>query len=248
MLSAGGAEVYWLTSPRIVVGRDNRPSSPDLADALIAGVRAGGVDVLDIGTVPTPMVWWAEKVEGLDGAIQITGSHNPPEWNGIKMTMAGGSVFGDAMLSELTERAAVVRPSAFTRARGVPEARTEVARDRAYYIDLVRREAARQIKTLSRRECIERALAKGGTYRAVGGKVAVLLSLVFGGQLFRLQGKSVGMLLVPSGRELTSRVAQLVVEGAMEPHLEDVLPLSAVPEALGRTGRGEVKGKLVIRP
>lgn len=84
-------------TPRVVVGRDNRPSSPGLADALITGVRAGGVDVLDIGTVPTPMVWWAEKVEGLDGAIQITGSHNPPEWNGIKMAMAGGSVFGGAI-------------------------------------------------------------------------------------------------------------------------------------------------------
>lgn len=82
-------------TPRIVVGRDNRPSSPGLADALIAGLTSVGVDVLDIGTVPTPMVWWAEKQVGTDGAIQVTGSHNPPEWNGIKMTLAGGSVFGD---------------------------------------------------------------------------------------------------------------------------------------------------------
>lgn len=84
-------------TPRVVVGRDNRPSSPPLADALIAGLRSGGVDVLDIGTVPTPMVWWAEKSMALDGAIQITGSHNPAEWNGIKMTMAGGSVYGDTI-------------------------------------------------------------------------------------------------------------------------------------------------------
>jgi phosphomannomutase/phosphoglucomutase len=83
--------------PRVVVGRDNRPSSPELADALIDGLCGGGVDVLDIGTVPTPIVWWAEKVYSLDGAIQVTGSHNPPEWNGIKMTMAGGSVFGDTI-------------------------------------------------------------------------------------------------------------------------------------------------------
>ncbi len=83
--------------PRVVVGRDNRPSSLDLAAALVDGLCSGGVDVLDIGTVPTPMVWWAEKVYSLDGAIQVTGSHNPPEWNGIKMTMAGGSVYGETI-------------------------------------------------------------------------------------------------------------------------------------------------------
>lgn len=83
-----------ITSPRVVVGRDNRPSSPDLADALIRGLRESGAHVLDIGTVPTPMVWWGEKTLGVDGAIQITGSHNPAEWNGIKMSM-GASVFGD---------------------------------------------------------------------------------------------------------------------------------------------------------
>jgi len=56
------------------------------------------------------------------------------------------------------------------------------------------------------------------------------------------------MLVVPVGRELTTRVAQLAVEGKIAPHLEAVLPLSSVPEALRRTGLGEVKGKLVIRP
>jgi NADPH:quinone reductase-like Zn-dependent oxidoreductase len=95
---------------------------------------------------------------------------------------------------------------------------------------------------------ISRALAKGGVYRAVGGEVGVLLRLVFGGPLFRLQRKSIGMLLVPSGRDLTARVAQMAVENKIAPHLEDVLPLSAVPEALRRTGNGEVRGKLVIRP
>ena len=56
------------------------------------------------------------------------------------------------------------------------------------------------------------------------------------------------MLLVPAGRALTKRVAEMAVDGKIAPHLEDVLPLSAVPEALRRTGQGEVKGKLVIRP
>jgi len=92
------------------------------------------------------------------------------------------------------------------------------------------------------------ALSRGGIYWALGGNVGVLLSLVFGGLRFRLQNKSIGMLMVPSGRELTERVAHMAVEGKIEPHLEAVLPLSSVPEALRRTGLGEVKGKLVIRP
>ena len=56
------------------------------------------------------------------------------------------------------------------------------------------------------------------------------------------------MLLVPSGRDLTQRVGQMVAESEMHPHLEAVLPLSSVPKALKRTGLGEVKGKLVIKP
>lgn len=95
---------------------------------------------------------------------------------------------------------------------------------------------------------IARALAKGGTYRATGGEVRVLLWLLAGGLRFRLAGKSIGMLLVPAGAELTARVARLAVEGRIAPQLEAVLSLEAVPEALARTGQGEVKGKLVIRP
>jgi len=91
------------------------------------------------------------------------------------------------------------------------------------------------------------ALSRGGIYRALGGNVGVLLTLVFGGLRFRLHKKSIGMLMVPSGRRLTERVAQMAVEGKIAPYLEAVLPLSSVPEALRRTGLGEVKGKLVIR-
>jgi phosphomannomutase/phosphoglucomutase len=82
-------------TPRVVVGQDNRPSSPRLAEGLIRGLTRSGAAVIDIGTVPTPTVYWAEKMLASDGGIQITGSHNPPEWNGIKMTLAGMSVYGD---------------------------------------------------------------------------------------------------------------------------------------------------------
>ena len=90
-------------------------------------------------------------------------------------------------------------------------------------------------------------LAEGGVYRAVGGSVPVLLSLVLGGR-FWFRKYSIGMLMVPSGRELTERVARLALEGRITPHLESVVPLSSVSEALSRTGRGEVRGKIVVRP
>ena len=83
--------------PRVVVGRDNRPSSPELAEALVRGIRAAGVDVLDIGTVPTPMVYWAEATRRTDGGVQVTGSHNPAEWNGIKMTAEGRAIYGSTI-------------------------------------------------------------------------------------------------------------------------------------------------------
>jgi phosphomannomutase/phosphoglucomutase len=87
-----------VATPRIAVGHDNRTSSPGLAAALIAGLRSAGADVLDIGTVPTPVLYWAECTFETDAAVQITGSHNPPEWNGIKMTCGRAALYGDAIM------------------------------------------------------------------------------------------------------------------------------------------------------
>tara|TARA_B100000809_G_scaffold86880_1_gene85308 strand:- start:4990 stop:6357 length:1368 start_codon:yes stop_codon:yes gene_type:complete len=84
-------------SPTVTVGYDNRLTSPSLADGLIAGIRSAGVDVVDVGTVPTPVLYWSEVTLGADAGVQITGSHNPPEWNGIKMTHGGSSLYGDAI-------------------------------------------------------------------------------------------------------------------------------------------------------
>jgi phosphomannomutase/phosphoglucomutase len=79
---------------KIVVSRDNRPSGEKLRDALVAGLTAFGVDIVDIGVVPTPLNYWAIHHLGVAGGIQITGSHNPPEYNGFKLTL-GGSVHGE---------------------------------------------------------------------------------------------------------------------------------------------------------
>jgi phosphomannomutase / phosphoglucomutase len=81
--------------PVVVVGHDNRPSSPILAERVVAGLRAAGVDVLMVGTVPTPVLYWAVLRYEADGGIQITGSHNPPEYNGFKLVARGQSFFGE---------------------------------------------------------------------------------------------------------------------------------------------------------
>lgn len=81
-------------SGEIVVGRDNRPSGNALHEAFVAGLLDCGLDVVDIGVVPTPLVYWAQHKLGVAGGIQITGSHNPPEFNGFKLGLANHSVYG----------------------------------------------------------------------------------------------------------------------------------------------------------
>ena len=81
----------------VVVSRDNRPSGDRLRAALIEGLTGAGIDVIDIGVVPTPLNYWALHHLPVIGGIQITGSHNPPEYNGFKLSIAKGSVHGDAI-------------------------------------------------------------------------------------------------------------------------------------------------------
>ncbi len=74
---------------RIAVGQDNRLSSVDLKAAFTAGARAAGLEIVDIGLSPTPVLYFATAHWKLDGGANITGSHNPIEYNGVKMTHAG---------------------------------------------------------------------------------------------------------------------------------------------------------------
>lgn len=85
----GRAYAALLTPARVAVGRDIRPSSPALAKALISGLTDAGVDVLDIGVGGTEMVYFATFARELDGGLMITASHNPPDYNGIKMVKSG---------------------------------------------------------------------------------------------------------------------------------------------------------------
>jgi len=78
----------------VAVGYDGRLSSPMLADALIRGINEAGVDALNVGLGPTPMLYYAASTEPVDGGIQITGSHNPPDYNGFKMVFQGRPFYG----------------------------------------------------------------------------------------------------------------------------------------------------------
>ncbi|MBT5941256.1 MAG: phosphomannomutase/phosphoglucomutase [Rhodospirillaceae bacterium] len=82
-------------TPVVAVGYDGRLSSPELSDALCAGLTASGVNVINVGCGPTPMLYFATHELETDGGMMITGSHNPPDYNGIKMVLDGHSFFGD---------------------------------------------------------------------------------------------------------------------------------------------------------
>ncbi len=82
---------------RVAVGYDGRLSSPMLEAALVDGLLATGIDVVRIGLGPTPMLYHAEAVGDVDGAIQVTGSHNPRDDNGFKLAKDHAPFFGDAI-------------------------------------------------------------------------------------------------------------------------------------------------------
>lgn len=93
-------------TPHLVVGCDNRPSSIGFATSLARGIMSTGGTVVRIGTVPTPAVYFAVQVLGTDGGVQVTGSHNPSEFNGFKFVLAGESLHGESItaLGERMER------------------------------------------------------------------------------------------------------------------------------------------------
>ncbi|MEP6589684.1 MAG: phosphomannomutase/phosphoglucomutase [Gemmatimonadota bacterium] len=86
-------------APRLVVGRDNRPSGEALAAALRQGLVASGCTAVDVGMLPTPALYFAIGTLEADGGVQVTGSHNPPEFNGFKIVLAGDAIHGEAILA-----------------------------------------------------------------------------------------------------------------------------------------------------
>jgi len=100
----GRAFVDYLKAPTIAVGRDVRASSPGIASAFMSGARSQGAEVIDIGVVGTDMLYYFVAREQLQGGAIITASHNPKEWNGIKMVRKGAlALSGDEGIKEIRE-------------------------------------------------------------------------------------------------------------------------------------------------
>lgn len=95
---AFGSEAVAAGEKAVAVGRDGRLSGPGLAAALIQGLKSTGLDVVDLGPVTTPMLYYVAATRGKFGCrsgIQVTGSHNPKDYNGFKMVMAGRAIYGE---------------------------------------------------------------------------------------------------------------------------------------------------------
>ena len=94
-----GSEAFERGEQTIIVGRDGRNSGPELIQALKEGILASGRDVIDIGMVPTPLLYFATHYLQSRSGVMLTGSHNPPDYNGLKIVLAGDSLHGQ----EITE-------------------------------------------------------------------------------------------------------------------------------------------------
>jgi phosphomannomutase len=90
-----GSVVVEKGGKRVAVGRDGRLHSPQLHAALLEGLAACGLEAVDVGLGPTPMLYFATRTQGVDAGVMVTGSHNPPEYNGFKMTLGAKSFWGD---------------------------------------------------------------------------------------------------------------------------------------------------------
>ena len=85
-------------APKFAVCRDGRLSGPELAGALMAGLTAAGADAIDIGMAPTPLAYFAAHHLGCGSCVAVSGSHNPPDYNGLKMVVGGDTLYGDEIL------------------------------------------------------------------------------------------------------------------------------------------------------
>jgi phosphomannomutase len=132
---AFGSEALLAGDRAVAVGRDGRVSGPKLAAALIRGLKSTGLDVVDIGMVTTPMLYYVAATRGKHGCnsgIMVTGSHNPKDYNGFKMVMAGRAIYGDD-IQKLRVR---IEAETYTTQRGrsavmdiVPEYSRRITRD-----------------------------------------------------------------------------------------------------------------------
>jgi len=99
---------------RVSLGYDARPSSPEFRDAMVEGMVESGLDVVDIGLVPTPVLYFSLFHLDVDGGVMITGSHNPPEFNGFKLGVGQTTIYGE----EIQEVRKIIEKRAFVQGKG----------------------------------------------------------------------------------------------------------------------------------
>jgi phosphomannomutase/phosphoglucomutase len=112
----------------VALGRDCRLSSPVFRDALAEGLLSTGLSVVDVGVCPTPLLYFAIHHYGLDGGVMITGSHNPPEFNGFKLCVGTATLYGEA----IQELRRIVEGERFARGAGSLEQREIIPAYRGY--------------------------------------------------------------------------------------------------------------------
>ena len=127
---AFGSEAVAAGERAVAVGRDGRLSGPGLVAALIRGLKSPGLDVVDIGAVTTPMLYYVAATRGKHGCtsgIQVTGSHNPKDYNGFKMVMSGRAIYGEE-IQGLRRR---IEAEDYTRRRGGRSAAMDIGAEYA---------------------------------------------------------------------------------------------------------------------
>jgi phosphomannomutase/phosphoglucomutase len=112
------ARAQSLEVQKLVIGYDGRLSSPELSAALGQGIREGGIQTIDLGMVPTPLVYFAAHQLGTGSGVAVTGSHNPPQYNGFKMMMAGQTLYGQTITDLRDEMS---RPKAIASTSGLAQ-------------------------------------------------------------------------------------------------------------------------------
>jgi phosphomannomutase/phosphoglucomutase len=154
---------------KITLGRDCRLSSPSLRDCLVNGLKESGMHVIDIGMVPTPLLYFSLFHLDVHGGIQITGSHNPPEFNGFKVCLDKTTIYG----REILEIRKIAESGKFTRGKGQVE-ETDVT---APYIENI-------LKDIKRVHGHKKVVVDAGN--GVGGLVAPQLYERMGVEVVRL--------------------------------------------------------------
>ena len=171
-----GAEAHHRGVQTVVVGRDGRHSSAELLAALVEGLRESGRDVVDVGRVPTPVLYFAAEHLETGSGVMVTGSHNPSDYNGLKIVLAGETLHSDA-IQDLRRRVEENDLDSGRDARGQGDVRsTEVVAD---YIRRVRAEIPAALAHEARKIVIDCGNGVAGDiaprlFRALGHDVVEL--------------------------------------------------------------------------